>query len=294
VRLIFLGTGTSFGVPQVGCRCRTCTSTDPRDKRTRAAVLIEDNGRRLLIDTPPELRLQLVAAGVTGVDAVLFTHAHADHVHGIDDLRAFSVKQPGGLPVYGPADTMAELARQAKEGEVVVPPDPIAHRVRHKLKEDEKKKGAQVWLLNRAGGEALQLTDIKGGVDDYGWSPDGKFILFGIFGGDGDISALPLTPERAGAALKPIPFLRTPFKKGFAQFSPDGRWVAYDSDESQRREIYVAQFPGAGGRRRISIAGGTHPRWRSDGKEIFYVAPDRRLMAAARSRPQQPVQERQP
>jgi phosphoribosyl 1,2-cyclic phosphate phosphodiesterase len=110
VRLIFLGTGTSFGVPQVGCRCRTCTSTDPRDKRTRAAVLIEDNGRRLLIDTPPELRLQLVAAGVAGVDAVLFTHAHADHVHGIDDLRAISVKQAGGLPVYGPAETMAELA----------------------------------------------------------------------------------------------------------------------------------------------------------------------------------------
>ena len=112
MRLIFLGTGTSFGVPQVGCSCRTCTSTDPRDKRTRAAVVIEDNGRRLLIDTPPELRLQLVAAGVTGVDAVLFTHAHADHVHGIDDLRAISVKQAGGLPVYGAADTVAELERR--------------------------------------------------------------------------------------------------------------------------------------------------------------------------------------
>jgi phosphoribosyl 1,2-cyclic phosphate phosphodiesterase len=112
VRLIFLGTGTSFGVPQVGCSCRTCVSTDPRDKRTRASVLIESGGRRLLIDTPPELRLQLIAAGVGDVDAVLFTHAHADHVHGIDDLRAISVKQPRGLPVYGPADTMAELARR--------------------------------------------------------------------------------------------------------------------------------------------------------------------------------------
>jgi phosphoribosyl 1,2-cyclic phosphate phosphodiesterase len=112
VRLTFLGTGTSFGVPQMGCSCRTCLSADPRDKRTRAAVLIEDGGRRLLIDTPPELRLQLVAAGVSDVDAVLFTHAHADHVHGIDDLRAFSVKQAGGLPVYGPADTMAELAQR--------------------------------------------------------------------------------------------------------------------------------------------------------------------------------------
>lgn len=112
MRLTFLGTGTSFGVPQVGCRCRTCTSTDPRDKRTRAAVLIEENGRSLLIDTPPELRLQLVAAGVTTLDAVLFTHAHADHVHGIDDLRAISIKRPDGLPVYGPAETMSELARR--------------------------------------------------------------------------------------------------------------------------------------------------------------------------------------
>ena len=110
MRLIFLGTGTSFGVPQVGCSCRTCTSTDPRDKRTRTAALVEAGGRRLLIDTPPELRLQLVAAGVPSVDAVLFTHGHADHVHGIDDLRAVSVRQPGGLAVYGSAQTVTELA----------------------------------------------------------------------------------------------------------------------------------------------------------------------------------------
>jgi len=112
VRLIFLGTGTSFGVPQVGCGCRTCTSTDPRDKRTRTAALLESGGRRLLIDTPPELRLQLVAAGVLSLDGVLFTHGHADHVHGIDDLRALSVKQAGGLAVYGSADTVAELTRR--------------------------------------------------------------------------------------------------------------------------------------------------------------------------------------
>jgi len=110
VRLIFLGTGTSFGVPQIGCRCPTCTSVDPRDRRTRTAALLETRGKRLLIDTPPELRLQLVAAGVDHVDAVLFTHAHADHVHGIDDLRALSVRQSAMLPAYGSRDTMAELA----------------------------------------------------------------------------------------------------------------------------------------------------------------------------------------
>ena len=109
MRLVFLGTGTSFGVPQIGCHCATCTSADPRDRRTRCAVLVEAGAARLLIDTPPELRLQLVAAGVDHVDAVLFTHGHADHVHGIDDLRAFSLRGARPLPAYGPAETIAEL-----------------------------------------------------------------------------------------------------------------------------------------------------------------------------------------
>ena len=112
MRLLFLGTGTSYGVPQIGCRCRTCTSADPRDRRTRTAVIVEAAGRRILIDTPPELRLQLVAAGVASVDAVLFTHAHADHLHGIDDLRAISMRQPGRLEVFGSTETLAEIARR--------------------------------------------------------------------------------------------------------------------------------------------------------------------------------------
>lgn len=100
MRLRFLGTGTSFGVPVVGCDCATCTSTDPRDARTRHAALLEEGERRLLIDTPPELRLQLVGAGVRRVDAVWFTHCHADHTHGVDDLRAFSVRREKPLAVY--------------------------------------------------------------------------------------------------------------------------------------------------------------------------------------------------
>lgn len=107
MRLTFLGTGTSFGIPQIGCPCAVCHSTDPRDRRTRCGVVIEtDNGTRLLIDTPPELRLQLVAAGVTHVDAVLFTHEHADHLHGIDDLRAFTLRSGRSLPLYGSQHTL--------------------------------------------------------------------------------------------------------------------------------------------------------------------------------------------
>jgi phosphoribosyl 1,2-cyclic phosphate phosphodiesterase len=110
MRLTFLGTGTSFGVPQIGCACRVCHSADPRDRRTRTGAVVEAGGRRLLIDTPPELRLQLLAANVDSVDAVLYTHEHADHTHGIDDLRMFSLKERASLPLYGPQETLDHLA----------------------------------------------------------------------------------------------------------------------------------------------------------------------------------------
>ena len=109
MKLRFLGTGTSFGVPVIGCRCATCTSADPRDKRTRHGALVTEGGRRLLVDTPPELRLQLVAAGVPMVDAIWFTHCHADHVHGLDDVRVFSERAGTPMRVYAEADCAATL-----------------------------------------------------------------------------------------------------------------------------------------------------------------------------------------
>jgi phosphoribosyl 1,2-cyclic phosphate phosphodiesterase len=112
VRLTILGTGTSFGVPQIGCTCPVCTSTDARDARTRTAAVVESGGRRILIDTPPELRQQLVRAGIGAVDAVLYTHDHADHTHGIDDLRALSRIGHVTLPVYGPADALGRMQRK--------------------------------------------------------------------------------------------------------------------------------------------------------------------------------------
>jgi len=113
VKLTFLGTGTSFGVPQLGCHCAVCRSPDPRDRRTRVGAVIETNGgTRILIDTPPELRLQLVNAGIDRLDAVLFTHDHADHTHGIDDLRAISVRRSEPLPFYGSQETIDSLRQK--------------------------------------------------------------------------------------------------------------------------------------------------------------------------------------
>jgi phosphoribosyl 1,2-cyclic phosphate phosphodiesterase len=110
MRVRFLGTSTSYGVPVIGCRCPTCTSTDARNKRTRASVYIEtDEGARLLIDTGPEVRLQCLREGVTRIDAVLYTHFHADHTAGIDDLKAFNAALGGILPCFGDAPTGASL-----------------------------------------------------------------------------------------------------------------------------------------------------------------------------------------
>jgi phosphoribosyl 1,2-cyclic phosphate phosphodiesterase len=109
VQLTLLGTGTSFGIPQIGCECGVCRSNDPRDRRTRTAALIQSGSTRLLIDTPPEVRLQLVREGATRLDAVLYTHEHADHVTGIDDLRIFSLRQRAALPLYGPETTLEFL-----------------------------------------------------------------------------------------------------------------------------------------------------------------------------------------
>ena len=110
MKLTFLGTGTSFGVPQLGCGCAVCHSSDPRDQRTRVGAAVEtDGGAVILIDTPPELRLQLIRSDVTRADAVLYTHLHADHTHGIDDLRAITAKRDAHLPMYGSQETLDGL-----------------------------------------------------------------------------------------------------------------------------------------------------------------------------------------
>ena len=129
-------------------------------------------------------------------------------------------------------------------------------------------------------GAATEEVLLEDNVDKYptSWSPDGRLILYTTFGAltEGDVFILPVSGDR-----KPTPFLKTRFNEDFGQFSPDGRWVTYQSNESGRNEVYVTPFPGPGGKWQISTAGGAVARWRHDGTEIFYLAPDGKLMAAA-------------
>ena len=130
---------------------------------------------------------------------------------------------------------------------------------------------------NGVGSEEVLLQDNLNKINPS-CSSDGRFLLFSIVApktGHRDLWVLPLSGDR-----KPFPFLQSGFGSGFGQFSPDGNWVAYSSTESGRPEIYVAPFPGPGSKRQISTAGGLFPRWRADGKEIFYLAPDNKFIAA--------------
>lgn len=104
-----LGSGTSTGVPVVGCRCAVCTSADPRDRRLRPGLKLELDGGTVVVDTSPDFREQSLRFGIERVDAVLYTHPHADHVFGLDDLRPFNFRQKATIPCYGSAATLARL-----------------------------------------------------------------------------------------------------------------------------------------------------------------------------------------
>jgi phosphoribosyl 1,2-cyclic phosphate phosphodiesterase len=109
--LTFLGTGTSMGVPTLGCDCAVCTSTDPRNRRTRPSILLEYNAHHVLVDTGPDFHAQALREGIRRIDAVLYTHGHADHVMGFDDLRPLSFRLEGNLPVYADDATANNIER---------------------------------------------------------------------------------------------------------------------------------------------------------------------------------------
>lgn len=109
MKITLLGTGASAGVPLIGCKCAVCVSLNPKNRRLRSSILVEDNGMVLLVDSSPDLRQQALAAKLTHIDGVLYTHAHADHTHGIDEIRSFNYLSNKPIPAYADATTLANL-----------------------------------------------------------------------------------------------------------------------------------------------------------------------------------------
>lgn len=120
--ITILGCGASAGTPLIGCNCATCTSPNPKNNRTRVSVLVQIGDTRILIDTSPDLRQQALRQKITTVDAILYTHDHADHTHGIDDIRSFNFHRNNMIPAYGDAHTLASL--QHRFAYVFQPPMP--------------------------------------------------------------------------------------------------------------------------------------------------------------------------
>lgn len=113
MRVTFLGTGTSQGVPVIACRCTVCQSAEPRDRRLRTSILVcFDDGTQIVVDTGPDFRYQMLREDVRQLDAVLVTHAHKDHIAGMDDVRAFNYQQQGPIPIYGTTVTHQSLMRE--------------------------------------------------------------------------------------------------------------------------------------------------------------------------------------
>lgn len=123
--MILLGTGTSHGVPVIGCRCPVCRSEDPKNQRTRTGVAVQIQGGTFLIDTPPELRIQLLREKIDLVHAAIYTHSHADHLFGLDDLRLFGYYLKHPIPLY--CEEIVEQQIRAAYSYAFKPPDPELH-----------------------------------------------------------------------------------------------------------------------------------------------------------------------
>jgi len=112
LKVTLLGTGTSQGVPVIGCECEVCTSLDFRDQRFRSSIHIEVNGLSLVVDTGPDFRMQMLRAGIKKLDGVLMTHEHKDHTAGLDDIRPFNFLQRKDMPVFGKANVLEQIKRE--------------------------------------------------------------------------------------------------------------------------------------------------------------------------------------
>lgn len=153
LELLFLGTGTSAGIPMIGCQCSVCVSPDPRDQRTRPSVLVRyrqgDTPRSYLVDTGPDMRLQVIRHGILRIDGVVMTHAHADHIFGLDDLRRFNAVMDQPIDLYADDGTLNQLRHifgYIFERDHVPNQSFVAHLIPHTIHPDKPfELGGALW-----------------------------------------------------------------------------------------------------------------------------------------------------
>ena len=143
-----LGTGTSVGVPMIGCVCNVCKSTNPKNKRFRSSVYIELNQHLFIIDTTPDFRLQCLQNNISNVDAVLYTHTHTDHINGIDELRVMNILHKKAIPIYATKETLLEIR---KRFDYIFAPNPkswVPQLIEHELKEENNILGEKILAID--------------------------------------------------------------------------------------------------------------------------------------------------
>src|SRR3954447_2178136 len=145
--ILVLGSGTSVGVPMVGCHCKVCTSSDSRDRRLRPSVLVRLGAKRLLIDTSPDLRYQALRYGIDRIDGILYTHAHADHILGLDDVRPFNFMQKQAIPIFASQDAWETIERTFRYVFDVSPSESSRPRLCPTLFKEERFFAAGVEIL---------------------------------------------------------------------------------------------------------------------------------------------------
>ncbi|HXG66027.1 MAG TPA: MBL fold metallo-hydrolase [Blastocatellia bacterium] len=172
MKVTFLGTGTSVGVPAVGCDCETCLSDDPRDKRLRTSVLVEHGGRNFIIDASTDFRQQALRVGLRHLDAILFTHAHADHCFGLDDTRPFMYRD-GAMPCYATEITWEGLRRVYWYAFAPSPYPGVPRIIPHRIEGDFSLFGLHIAPLTVIHGR-LPVTAFR--INDFAYVTDCNFI----------------------------------------------------------------------------------------------------------------------
>ena len=177
MRVTVLGCGTSSGVPVIGCRCAICTSSEPRNRRRRCAILIDHGPTRLLVDTPPDLRCQCLDAAIDRIDAVLYTHAHADHINGIDDIRQLNIVMDRVIDAYADAAVMARIRERFDYA--FQPPDAARGWWRPTLQSDRDRGPVRDRAASRSSRSSRSTAARRAGAFGsarFAYSPDVKAL----------------------------------------------------------------------------------------------------------------------